>query len=173
VSRQPWSSAALVLCLCIAQGCSSSGPPVAQSDVADRFAPATLRIHPISHVHIRQDGIAVVEAAVRLQDADGFPVRGTGQLEFEFHQGDRHGEAIMSRIEWSADLNDAATNAEIFDSTTRTYLVPLTLKPGTVPRSPQLVATLYQSAGKPLRDSLELSVLRAAPADEQNESATP
>lgn len=163
MNRHIQSWGAFVLCLATAQGCSSTGPVAAQSDVAGRFMPVKLLVHPISVVQIRQDGTAIVEAAVRLEDADGFPVRGTGRLELEFHQGDRHGEAIMSRFEWSANLDNATTNADRFDPTTRTYRVPLTLEHGTVPRSPQLTATLYRDGAPPLRDSLELSVLRAAP----------
>jgi hypothetical protein len=173
VNRQVCSVAGLVLCLCIAQGCGSTGAPVARPDVAHRFVPIKLSIHPISHVQIRQDGTAVVEAAVRLDDVDGFPVRGTGQLELEFHQGDRNGEAIMSRFEWSSDLDIAAINAERFDSTTRTYVVPLMLERGIVPRSPQLTATLYRPGAPPLRDSLELPVLRATPPVDQAEPPTP
>jgi hypothetical protein len=109
---------------------------------------------------VREDGTAIVEAAIELVDADGFSVRGAGTLKLEFHQGDRYGGAIMSQQPWSIDLNDPTINADRFDSMTRTYLVPEATTVESLPRSPHLTATLYRNGHEPLRDSLSLTVIR-------------
>jgi hypothetical protein len=164
---------AAVCCVVACPGCSSRGPTLTPSDGAGRFAPVGLSIHPISHVQLREDGTARVEAAIELVDADGFSVRGTGTLTLEFHQGGRHGEAIMSRHQWSRNLNDPTINARQFDSMTRTYLVPLELAADSMPRSPHLTATLYRAGGEPLRDSMSLAVLRPADPDPAPEETPP
>ncbi len=172
MKRGVWRGAIAVAGLALSS-CASDGPTVERSDGAERFRPVDLTIHPISHVQVQSDGTALVEAAVELTDADGFAVRGLGMLELEFHQGDRHGEAIMSRRTWSADLNDPHTNATLFDSMTRTYVVPVGLEAHGVPRSPRLRATLYRSGGEPLQDSMALAVLGPPAAAPQEASTTP
>jgi hypothetical protein len=114
---------------------------------------------------VRDDGTAVIDMAIELTDADGFAVRGGGTLKLEFHQGDRHGEAIMSQQAWSIDLNDPEVNAHRFDPMTRTYLVQEDTTAESLPRFPRLTATLYRTGAEALRDSRSLVVL--TPQDER------
>ncbi len=153
-------------CVVACAGCSSNAPRIEPARVADRFRPVDLSVHPVSHVRVREDGTATVEAAIELVDADGFSVRGAGTLKLEFHQGDRHGEAIMSQQPWSIDLNDPNINADRFDPMTRTYLVPEVTAVESLPRSPHLTATLYRNGHEPLRDSMSLTVLGPSEAEE-------
>jgi hypothetical protein len=128
-----------------------------------------MEIHPLSHVHIRPDGSAVVEVAVSVLDVDGLPVRAEGVLKMELHQRGRFGDAIMERRTWQRDLRDPADNLRAFDPTTRTYRVPLGLAAEDVPRSPAITATLVRPAAAALSAERSLEVLE--PADEAVDAA--
>lgn len=111
------------------------GPRGAFAHDCNVFAPAQIRIHPLTHVDApRPDASGVVSGEARivlhfeLKDKYGDPVKWTGRLTVELY---RPGQGIMPGMEtqevaWDlSDMQDADRNTGRFDQATRMYRVPL------------------------------------------------
>lgn len=100
---------------------------------APAFAPATLRIHPLTHIEKGpQAGLAAGQCTVvlhlELKDRFGDSVKGLGTLRVElFKPGAGVSPGIESQaLSWDVgDLAEAEGNSRRFDQSTRTYRVPL------------------------------------------------
>ncbi|MEL7473970.1 MAG: hypothetical protein AAGK04_11695 [Planctomycetota bacterium] len=101
-------------------------------DVWNPFAPERLRISPLTHVGRGQDdvggdGRAQIVCHIELVDADGFTVRGIGDLQVQLYRPRGGGDAGLSEQElrWDVDLSDLEENRVYFDRATGTYRAPL------------------------------------------------
>jgi hypothetical protein len=96
----------------------------------EAFAPARLRVHPLTHVEPPMDGGAgsILVLHVELRDRFGDNVKGLGMLRVELLGPDAGTSATLTRtrVEWDvADMGDPEMNSRRFDGATRTYRVPL------------------------------------------------
>lgn len=108
------------------------------------YAPATLRIHPLTHVAAPRmnapmpgyspavASAGVLEVFIELLDVDGFDTRGVGSLAVTVTP---RGDASLPTLSWTVDLEDPSTNRRYFDWVTRTYRLPLVLEWPGPPRS--------------------------------------
>ncbi|HYF15573.1 MAG TPA: hypothetical protein VD971_10935 [Phycisphaerales bacterium] len=142
----------LVLGCCALLGaCIADPSPRARGDAQSApgpvgawpFAPATLRIHPLTHVDppTEPGKGGVLFLHFELRDAFGDAVKGVGSLHVEL---DRPGGDALT---WDVpDMNDPASNTRRFDPPTRTYRVPL--------QTPVRLTEYLRSGGARVRASL-------------------
>ena len=112
-------------------GCGSSGPRVPSSgergELWNPFAPASMRIYPLTHLGREESGRARIICHIDLRDAWGESVRGVGLLRVMLYrpQGELSGRLDEQELAWDIDLNDLEKNTGFYDRATRTYRVPL------------------------------------------------
>lgn len=158
------------LLLATAPGCSS-GPSRPRPDEWP-FAPATLRVHPLTRVVLPRvntrsavpPNTTLIEAHIELLDIDGFDTRGLGELLLEL---DSRGDSSLKSLSWVVDLNDLARNRLYFDGVTQTYRVPLEIAWPTAPRNGIAVlrASLETPTGRRIASSGEIRWPAVPPPD--------
>lgn len=90
------------------------------------FAPASMRVHPLTHVEKVAGGKAEVWLHVELRDRWGDGVKGVGRMAIRlFGPKDGMSGPEAEVLRWDVDLNDLERNVELFDPATRTYRVQL------------------------------------------------
>lgn len=91
------------------------------------FAPASMRIHPLTTIERDQNGQAQVVLHVELRDAWGDVIKGMGTLRVQLLRPTGLGGGGPERveIEWELDLGDLDANVRHYDPSTRTYRVLL------------------------------------------------
>ncbi|MFK7760044.1 MAG: hypothetical protein AB8C13_08860 [Phycisphaerales bacterium] len=83
------------------------------------FAPAEMRIHPLSHFEqVGDDSRIVLHMEVR--DGWGDTIKGVGRVTVRLRRSDALTMGT-SGVRWDIDLRNLATNVSYFDSVTRTY----------------------------------------------------
>jgi len=95
------------------------------------FAPARVRLHPLSRIARGQRANErIVEAHVELLDRWGHGTKGLGTFVFELHRDALESDGASRGQEqinlWNLDLTNPDTNARAFDRVTRTYRATLT-----------------------------------------------
>lgn len=121
----PLLIATLLLCACQASN-PAHNAQVPAGGVRTPFAPASIRVHPLTHFDRDADGRAVLVAHVELLDAWNDTVKGVGALELQLYRPLGASGAVASQeLAWRLDLNDAETNATLYDPATRTYRIQL------------------------------------------------
>ncbi len=88
------------------------------------FAPAMMRVHPLTHSEI-YDGQTRVVLHVEIRDGWGDTIKGVGRVSVRLR---RSGASTIGEtgVNWDIDLRDLATNVSYFDSVTRTYRFVIT-----------------------------------------------
>jgi len=89
------------------------------------FAPASMRIYPLTHLERDPSGEARLILHLEMRDRWGDTVKGIGRLQVQLLRGGELGGAGGDEREWVIDLRDPETNALYFDPATRTYRVQL------------------------------------------------
>ena len=109
------------------------GPGGAES-LGNPFAPATVRIHPLTHVQKDPDGKVWIICHLELKDAWGDTTKGIGQVEVQLYRpSGGPGSGIGTQeLKWPTDLSDLKNNAALYDPPTRTYRLPLQNAPAWV-----------------------------------------
>ncbi|MBK7405885.1 MAG: hypothetical protein IPJ41_15010 [Phycisphaerales bacterium] len=113
-------------------GCSGGGfwalgPPAApQSDLREgynAFAPASLRIFPLTHLGLDDQGRPAIICHIELADRWGDSVKALGRLRVTLSRSEGGLGAATARQElaWDVRLDDERTNAEAYDPSTQTY----------------------------------------------------
>lgn len=148
----------LIICSCLgacAPGTSGDRFAVDATTAQWPYAPASIRVHPLSRIKIdRETGLEIVQARIEFQDVDGFSTRGLGQLTISLTGPSNGGVMLMSKTEWECNLNDPQLNRQYYDEVTRTYQMTLKLTPQTdVPFEPRLRAVLTTPQGETLSDT--------------------
>lgn len=121
--------------LAFAGGCVSPRTPAEPSGGrggagAWAFAPASLRLHPLTRVLNPPRGLPVIELYAELTDRWGDTVKSTGRLRVELVRvGEGLDGATESVVRWEIDLSQLDENARLFDPATRTYRVRLEQAP--------------------------------------------
>ena len=115
---------------------------------AGAFAPTRMRIHPLSHVDAPRDVGPRIVLHLEFEDRFGHGVKAAGDLQITLLEPGRRGPEAVSRL-WEAPFASLASNAGLFDPTTRTYRIEL----GGLPDWAQSYARNESEA-----DGLELSV---------------
>ena len=107
------------------------GPPAAET-VRWPYWPTRIRFHPLTRLATDgRSGSAVIEARLELYDGDDYTSRGYGQVQIDLLDPEKEaGKEPIQR--WYVDLRDLGTNRQRYDPVTRTYLLPLELKPNAV-----------------------------------------
>jgi hypothetical protein len=123
-----------MLTACLLTGCASPGSnaPGASGTSATAalapFSPASLRIHPLTHIEPAEGDRAMLILHVEVLDAYADAIKSLGTLRVDVY---KPGAGVAPGIEtqtlaWDvAELADAETNVRRFDRTTRTYRLPL------------------------------------------------
>lgn len=131
------------------------------------FAPASIRIHPLTRTVGGKDSPREVVIHLEMRDAWGDSTKGVGSVMLRFVRqrvssvGSDSVPAPASdgSPRWDIDLSDLRTNASMFDPATRTYRMQLTGVPSWVgggegadgPRGRTLIqATLTQPGNAPV-----------------------
>lgn len=87
------------------------------------FRPAVMRVHPLTHTELTNEGNAVMILHVELKDSWGDTVKGVGQLQVQVRKGGSTREVGNRGTRWDVDLRDIEVNVSYFDSATRTYRI--------------------------------------------------
>lgn len=140
-------------------GCARSGsmpreamPPTGRL-TGGAFAPASMRIYPLTHIERTGEGEARLVLHLELRDAWGDTVKGIGLLQVQLLRGGDLGGGGRDERMWEVDMRDPEINAQYYDPATRTYRVQLRDLPAWVEA---------QSAGAGVR---VLAVLRTPAPD--------
>ncbi len=100
------------------EGDSTTGP----------FAPARLRLHPLSHLERDEAGRPTrLVCHAEFQDRWFDSVKACGVMEVQLYRGSATPGMDEQVARWSVDLTDLEANARWFDPVTRTYRVQLDL----------------------------------------------
>ncbi len=110
-------------------GCGALGPSgTIVGGASEAFAPASLRVHPLSHVEVGpQTAVSgpIIVLHVELKDRYGDTVKGLGRLQvLLYKQGE--GQSEVQDLRWDvAQMSEPDANARLFDPATRTYRLQL------------------------------------------------
>lgn len=97
------------------------------------FAPATLRLHPLTRLGRDDQGRALIVCHIELADRWGDTTKGIGQLAVQLYRPvGASGQSARQDASWDIDLTDLELNASLYDPVTRTYRVQLGGLPGWV-----------------------------------------
>jgi hypothetical protein len=125
--------AALGSCALAESGCAihprdpvQVGPGGAES-LGNPFAPASIRVHPLTHAERDSAGKVWIICHVELKDAWGDTTKGVGQLQVQLYRpSGSPGSGIGTQeLKWDTNLSDLKNNAALYDGPTRTYRLPL------------------------------------------------
>lgn len=100
--------------------------------IINPFAPASIRIHPITHLNVGNDGQPMIILHVEFRDFWGETCKGVGSIVVELYRpsaGPRAGLEVQELV-WEVDLTDLQRNARLYDPATRTYRLQLANLPG-------------------------------------------
>jgi hypothetical protein len=92
------------------------------------FAPASMRVFPLTQFEVEEDGRARIVLHLEMRDRWGDTVKATGKLRVRLYRasGSGFGPADeRQELVWDVDLQDLGLNAALFDPSTRTYRVVL------------------------------------------------
>jgi hypothetical protein len=89
------------------------------------FAPASLRVHPLTRIDRDESGSLRLVVYVELKDRWGDTAKGVGDLRVEVRRPGLSADAGDEAAAWDVSLWDADRNAAYFDPSTRTYRVLL------------------------------------------------
>ncbi len=96
------------------------------ASVGGPFAPASMRIYPLTHLERGEDGEARLILHLEMRDRWGDTVKGVGRLQVQLLRGGELGDGGGGDERmWAIDMRDPETNALYFDPATRTYRVQL------------------------------------------------
>lgn len=118
--------------VCCLFGCSGGGfwdwspPEPPRNDLREgynAFAPASLRIFPLTHLGTDDKGVPAIICHIELADRWGDSVKALGRMRVTISRAEGGLGATTARQElaWDVRLDDESTNAEAFDPTTQTY----------------------------------------------------
>lgn len=94
-------------------------------DLPHAFAPADMRVHPLTHMTRDRDGELMLVCHIELRDTWGDSVKGVGELELQLYgPGAEEGEVVHD-ASWSVSLYDLQRNMDLYDRATRTYRIQL------------------------------------------------
>ncbi|MBL8760364.1 MAG: hypothetical protein JNL50_03595 [Phycisphaerae bacterium] len=92
------------------------------------FAPARLRLHPLSHLERDAAGLPTrLVCHAEFQDRWFDSVKACGVVEVQLYRGSATPGMDEQVARWTVDLTDLEANARWFDPVTRTYRVQLDL----------------------------------------------
>ena len=92
------------------------------------FAPARLRLHPLSHLERDEAGLPKrLVCHAEFQDRWFDSVKACGVMEVQLYRGSATPGMDEQVARWSVDLTNLEANARWFDPVTRTYRVQLDL----------------------------------------------
>ena len=94
---------------------------VLPSDPQGPFAPASIRIYPLTHVGEDQHGRHALILHLELRDRWNDAVKGIGHARVVLSQPG----TTADPTQWDVDLSDLVRNASLYDPATRTYRLPL------------------------------------------------
>jgi hypothetical protein len=119
---------------CVGDGGRGAVPPPVAGE--SPFAPASMRVHPLTHVDQASPdapaGKCLLVLHLEMRDRFGDSVKGLGQLRVQLFKpgaGSAPGMEVES-LTWAIpDFDDPAANSDRFDPATRTYRLPLLADP--------------------------------------------
>lgn len=124
--RATWTAGptAVVLIACAAgTGCRMGDGTWIEMGVPYPFAPASVRIHPLTHLDQTDDGEILLVCHIELLDPWGESVRGVGNMKVSLFGPAR--PVSTEDAVWLFDLNVLKTNNTLYDPATRTYRLQL------------------------------------------------
>lgn len=100
-----------------------STPPTFRASAVGPFAPASLRVHPLTHLERALDDQVYLLVHIQLRDRWSDVCKGVGLMQFQLYQPTGLGGSGQEEqiLRWEADLNDLERNAVFFDPATQTY----------------------------------------------------
>jgi len=111
-------------CVVVSGDGGAGARSVGRGDPGGPFAPASIRVFPLTHVARPTGGEPTLITHVELRDRWGDAVKGTGELRIVLEPagGDLAGARPTS---WNINLSDLDLNARVYAPATRTYRVRL------------------------------------------------
>ena len=97
---------------------------------ASPFSPVSMRIYPLTHAEVGEDGEAILVVFVELKDQWSDTVKGAGKLELRLARGGDAAAGGDAGRRWEIDLADPDRNAALYDPSTQTYRFALDGLPG-------------------------------------------
>lgn len=118
-------AAAVVGCTVVG-GCETGRPARGPSASAEGpFAPASMRIFPLTHMDVSAAGEPVIVLHIELLDRWGDSTKGVGLLTVQLVPGTGGADPATAARTWDIDLADPEFNASVYDRATRTYRLQL------------------------------------------------
>jgi len=117
-----------VLSGCAGVGAQAPGGRQLLADLPGAFAPASIRVHPLTQLSRDQSGEPQIILHAEMLDAWGDTVKGAGRLSVRIVSvDDALDEARVGadELRWDVDLLDLERNAAHYDPSSRTYRVVL------------------------------------------------
>ncbi len=99
--------------------------PAAGQLTGGPFAPASMRVYPLTHIEASGEDEARLVLHLELRDAWGDTVKGVGRLQVQLLRGGDMGGGGRDERMWEVDMRDPEANALYYDPATRTYRVQL------------------------------------------------
>lgn len=121
--RHSTLAAGLVVACAFGTGCSGGREVWPDTGVPYPFAPASVRIHPLTHLDRGPTGEPVLVCHIELLDPWGESVRGVGNLKVSLFGPSR--PVSTEDAVWNFDLNSLTTNDTLYDPATQTYRLHL------------------------------------------------
>lgn len=123
-------AACAAACVMVSAGCGVIGGAERWEGDATvgPFAPARLRLHPLSHLERDEAGLPKrLVCHAEFQDRWFDSVKACGVMEVQLYRGSTTPGMDEQVAKWTVDLTDLEANARWFDPVTRTYRVQLDL----------------------------------------------
>lgn len=109
----------------------AGGPERAGQTLAYPFAPASMRIHPLTHLDVDAQNRPIIVVHVETRDRWGEPCKSVGDIIVQLNRPALGANSGLEREDatWEVDLSDLDQNARYYDPATRTYRLQLSTPP--------------------------------------------
>ncbi len=105
-------------------------PPGEPAPEPGPFAPASIRIYPLTHLGLSREGVPQLVLHIEFTDQWRDTVKAVGVLRVGLSRppgvADRPPAAEVAELNWEIDLRDPAVSTRYYDRATRTYRITLT-----------------------------------------------
>jgi hypothetical protein len=104
-------------------------PPTGRADPAETlspFAPAAIRLHPLTRIDRDDKGAATIIAYLDIRDGWDDPAKALGSLKIQLYRPAGPVASVDEQsLTWDVDLSDLDNNARLYDPVTHMYRLPL------------------------------------------------
>lgn len=118
---------ALVLASCGFQPKARPGRDVPAGSVRSPFAPASIKLHPLTRIDRDPEGKPMIVAYLDIRDEWDDPTKAYGTLQVQLYRpaGGPVSGMDEQELTWDPELNNLDANSRLYDPVTHMYRLPL------------------------------------------------